>query len=291
VTGAGRVPFRRHFGPVARALLVVAATPLVAGFFFESLLAPDAKLWPRWQAHRAGSAEIIDHRPWDAFLARYVADGGDGINRVAYGRVGAADRRALEAYIGRLAALPISRYGRPQQKAYWINLYNALTVRVVLDHFPVAGIRDVDLAAGLFADGPWRKKLLTIEGEAVGLDDIEHRILRPIWRDPRLHYALNCAAMGCPNLQGRAFTAGNTETLLEAAARAYVNHSRGVRFAGGGLHVSSIYVWFREDFGDSDGGVIRHLKRYAEPDLASRLDGFTEIGSHAYDWALNGAAP
>ncbi len=272
---------------VLRTLLVAAAIPFLAGFFFEFLLAPKADLWPRWQAHQENSTQTIDHAPWDAFLGRYVADDGDGINRIDYGMVRAADRAALAAYIGHLSGLPISTHSRPRQKAYWINLYNALTVRVILDHYPVDSIRDIDIADGLFADGPWKKKLLTIEGQKVSLDDIEHRILRPIWRDARLHYALNCAAVGCPNLQTRAFTVANAEALLDAAARAYVNHPRGVKAEADWLVVSSIYVWFQEDFGGSDDGVLEHLKRYAEPELARRLDEFREINNHLYDWALN----
>ncbi len=168
-------------------------------------------------------------------------------------------------------------------------LYNALTVKVVLDHYPVDGIRDIDFSPGLFADGPWDKKLVEIEGEDVSLNDIEHRILRPIWRDPRIHYAVNCASIGCPNLQPTAFTAANTDALLAAAAQAYVNHPRGARVEGGKLIVSSIYVWFQEDFGGNDAGVISHLRRYADPGLRSRLSRIERIGDHFYDWSLNGA--
>jgi hypothetical protein len=268
-----------------RVLVVFALVPLVSGFFFESLLAPKAELWPRWQAHQANSTGTIDHGAWNDILGRYVAVGGDGINRVAYG----TDHKALAAYIDGLAEVAINTFNKAEQKAYWINLYNALTIRIVLDHYPVDSIRDIDIADGLLADGPWQKKLLTIEGEAVSLDDIEHRILRPIWRNARLHYALNCGAVGCPNLETKAFTAANTEDLLNAAARAYVNHVRGVDARPEWLLVSSIYVWFEDDFGGSADGVLQHLKKYAQPDLARRLDGHREINNHAYDWALNAA--
>ncbi|MDP6709716.1 MAG: DUF547 domain-containing protein, partial [Alphaproteobacteria bacterium] len=140
---------------------------------------------------------------------------------------------------------------------------------------------------GLFAIGPWDKKLFRVAGVALSLNDVEHRILRPIWRDPRIHYAVNCAALGCPNLQGEAFTGANTERLLEAAARAFVNHPRGVMVKGERLVVSSVYVWFQEDFEGTDTGVIRHLKRYAEPPLEAALDGVERIEDHAYDWRLN----
>ena len=153
----------------------------------------------------------------------------DGVNRVAYGKVAPQDKQALASYVDRLSKVQVTKLARSEQLPYWINLYNAATVKVVLDHYPVESILKIDISPGLFAKGPWKKKLLTVEGEAVSLDDIEHRILRPIWKDPRTHYAVNCASLGCPNLQPRAFTAGNMDELLDAGARAYVNHPRGAR--------------------------------------------------------------
>jgi len=275
-------------GGLALALVALAAGSARA-LSLEALFAPKAELWERWTAHDPDSTAVIDHGPWAAFLERYVKMGRDGVNRLAYGRVGAADMQALAGYIDRLAAVPISRFARPEQRAYWINVYNALTVKLVLDHYPVASIRDIDVSPGLFADGPWDRTLVEVEGERVSLNDIEHRILRPIWRDPRLHYAVNCASIGCPNLRRRAFTAANTEELLEAAARDYVNHPRGADVVEQELTVSSIYVWFAEDFGGDDAAVIAHLKRHALPALAARLAHVDRIAGHRYDWALNDA--
>lgn len=256
--------------------------------------APKAQLWPRWQAHDPISEAVIDHAAWDAFLDRYLVRGDDGINRVAYADVTAADRAALDGYLQRLAAVPISKYARAEQMAYWINLYNALTVRLVLDHYPVDSIRDIDLSPGLLSGllnpGPWRDELIAVEGEALSLDDIEHRILRPIWRDARVHYAVNCAALGCPDLQPEPYRGAAIEAQLDAAARAYVNDPRGATIRGDRLVVSSIYVWFKDDFGGTDRAVIEHLRRYAEPPLAARLARFTRIADHRYDWELNDAA-
>lgn len=207
--------------------------------------------------------------------------------RVNYGRVSPADRKSLEAYLDALAATPIGKLDRPQQLALWINLYNALTIRTVLDHYPIGSIRDVDISPGLFEDGPWGKKLIAVEGEPLSLDDIEHRILRPIWRDPRLHYALNCAALGCPDLQPAAFEAPILESQLDEAARAYINHPRGARIDGGHLIVSSIYVWYAADFGGGDISIIAHLRRYADAALDRALAGRSNIDKDSYDWALN----
>jgi len=256
----------------------------------ERLFAPSAQVWSFWDTHGTAT-DVIDHGPWQRFLQNHVRPGGDGINRVEYAKVTAAERAALLNYIERLQKINIRDYGRDEQLAYWINLYNAVTVNVVLEHYPVASIRDIDISPGFLSFGPWDKKLLSIEGQAVSLNDIEHRVLRPLWRDPRLHYALNCASLGCPNLQTTAFTAVNTPALLDASARDYVNHPRGVSIIDGELRVSSIYSWFREDLGDSEAGVIKHLRRYASAGLAAELAGFDHIDDDDYDWSLNDTEP
>ncbi|CAD7839240.1 MAG: Uncharacterized protein DUF547 [Olavius algarvensis Gamma 3 endosymbiont] len=268
-----------------RQLAATGLTLLLLGCYPLAQAAPAAKLWDRWNAFNPASSATIDHRPWHSWLETFVVSGADGINRVAYGQVTAADRTRLRAYIDSLTALSISDFKRDQQRAYWINLYNALTIDIVLEHFPLNSIRDI--SRGLFSSGPWRLKLATIEGEALTLDDIEHRILRPIWRDPRIHYALNCASLGCPNLQPVAFTAANTETLLESSARDFINHPRGASVIDKRLKVSRIYDWFEQDFGGNEAGVIKHLRQYASDGLAAALDPIEDIGDYAYDWQIN----
>lgn len=271
--------------PMFRILMVMAVVPLAGFVSLEALFAPKADLWPRWAAHDSTSTVYIDHGDWTRFLRAYVKPDPAGLNRVDYRGVTAADRKSLTDYISRLSALPVSRYGRPEQLAYWINLYNALTVSQVLTHYPLKSIRDI--SSGLFGGGPWDESLVEIEGEDVSLNDIEHRILRPIWKDPRIHYAVNCASVGCPNLLQSAFTAGTAEAMLEEAAKAYVNSPRGARIDANGLTVSSIYVWFQDDFGGTDASVITHLRRYAGASLRKNLTGRDSIDGHAYDWSLN----
>jgi hypothetical protein len=254
---------------------------------YSALAAPRAELWERWQTQDPQSNLRVDHSLWDQFLQKYVVRGDDGINLVGYAQVSSADRGNLDGYIRSLEETPVSRLSRSQQKAYWINFYNALTLKVILDHYPVESITDIDISPGLFSNGPWKKKLVTVEGQAVSLDDMEHRILRPIWNDPRIHYAVNCASIGCPNLQPVAFTPQNLEDLLNKGADEYVNHPRGARVVKGKLTVSSIYVWFQADFGDTDAGVIKHLKKYARPELRQQLEMIDRISDDAYDWSLN----
>jgi len=182
--------------------------------------------------------------------------------------------------------MKISNHSRPTQFAYWVNMYNALTITVILDNYPVESIRDID-TSGLFKNGPWGAELITVEGETLTLDDIEHRILRPIWKDPRIHYAVNCASVGCPNLNKNAFTAANYDEMLEDGARKYINNERGFFVEDGDLIVSSIYKWFAYDFDNSEEGVINHLKRYANTEKLMELEGITEITDTDYDWFLN----
>ncbi|KPK00051.1 MAG: hypothetical protein AMJ60_02875 [Desulfobacterales bacterium SG8_35] len=271
--------------PLALTILLV-----LLGLFSSATVygAPAAKLWPRWQAHEPDSPAIVDHADWDLILERYVdANHPSGISRFTYSSVSPQDRQALKDYLRKLQEVEVSGLNRDEQKAYWINLYNGLTVDIILDHYPVKSIRDIDISPGIFSSGPWDAKLLTIEGEKVSLNDIEHRILRPIWQDNRIHYAVNCASLGCPNLQPRAFTAPQLETMLDKAAGEFVNHPRGVSAASNRLQVSSIYFWFKEDFGDSEKGIIEHLKKYLSPENLEKIKAVSAKMSHQYNWDLN----
>ncbi|MDH3241855.1 MAG: DUF547 domain-containing protein [Alphaproteobacteria bacterium] len=251
--------------------------------------APKAELWRYWQVHDPASRIQVDHRPWQGFLDRFVVRGPQGVNLVRYAAVDQSGKRALKGYIAALARVPVRRLNRSAQRAYWINLYNALTIDVVLAHMPVTSIRDIDISPGWFSRGPWGAKLVTIDGKRISLDEIEHRILRPIWRDPRVHYALNCASMGCPEISERAFTPANTEARLDRAARRFVNHPRAVRFQGGRLVVSSLYHWYGDDFGAGQGDILAHIRSFAAPSLARRLDGIRSFADGGYDWSLNAA--
>lgn len=261
---------------------------MLMGFSLAALGAPKAELWPRFGGSGRTATEI-DHSEWDLFLQTNVKVGLDGINRLPYGSISSADRTRLKDYLERMQALEIQKYPRAEQRAYWINLYNAATVQVVLDHYPVETITKINISPGFFSKGPWKKKLLAVEGEPVSLDDIEHRILRPIWRDARTHYVVNCASIGCPNLARRAYTASNMDGMLDDAARAFIGSERGVSVKGGKLTVSSIYKWFQEDFGEGDTAVIAHMKKYASISLRKKLGEFDHFDSDQYDWSLNDA--
>ncbi len=281
--------YRQQFNSAAvRAAVVALVLLLMPGFaWIEKFFAPDIEAWPRWERHDDSNDSEILHDQWSVFLERYVRTDADGVNRVAYGRVSASDRRHLDSYVAALTALPISTYRRSVQLAYWINLYNAHTVQLVLAHYPVKSITEIDASPGIFSSGPWDGKSLTVEAQALSLNDIEHRILRPGWRDSRLHYVLNCASLGCPNLPRTAITPENTERFLEYGAKTYINHPRGVYVTKEGIRASKIYAWFAEDFGRSEELVIDHFRKYAAPELREDLAGKRSISGFVYDWSLN----
>jgi hypothetical protein len=217
-----------------------------------------------------------------ALLAKYVRTAHD-VSGFAYGAVTAPDKRALEDYLARLQALAPSEQDEAEQRAFWINLYNALTVAVVLDHYPLKSIREIG------EDEVWSKPRVRVEGEAYSLSDIENGILRARWRDPRVHYAINCASASCPNLMPRAFTGATLEAMLEDGARDYVNHTRAVEVLGDTAHFSRIFAWYASDFGADEKALLQHLQRYAAPELKSRLARVARVGVYHYDWSLNDA--
>ena len=290
-TRAGSMsPTNRFSKSSFRIALVLLCAPFLTGFSIEALFAPRAHLLEMWVVHDAESKRTIDHSSWDTLLKRYVVMGSDGINRFAYKRVTKKDRALLESYIREISKTKISNYNRDEQFAFWVNLYNARTIKVILDHPDAKTIRDIDISPGFFADGPWGKKMMVVEDTILSLNDVEHGILRPIWKDPYIHYAVNCASLSCPNLLPTAFTGKNYRQLLAGAARSYINHPRGVTIEDGQIKVSSIYVWFGEDFG-GEPGVLKHLKKYSQRErVRVILHSRSSIADHGYDWALNGVS-
>jgi hypothetical protein len=272
---------------------------LVAFVLYKTsgIAAPKSELWPRWQTHNAENREVIDHSAWGIILKKYLvtsqlpteSSAPVGINLLQYGGVSKIDYGLLKNYLTTLEGISISSFSRPEQRAFWINLYNAATVNLILEHYPVESITNISFS--FFSFGPWDEELLTIEGEELSLNDIEHRILRPIWQDPRIHYALNCASMGCPNLQPLAFTAKNTDSLLETGASEYINHPRGAKTEDKKLWLSKIFEWYQDDYGGNEAGVLIHIQKYAKENLANSFyEDELEIEYH-YDWRLNESGP
>ncbi|MBT7445877.1 MAG: DUF547 domain-containing protein [Methylococcales bacterium] len=258
---------------------------LLSGFSLSVFSAPTAELDAFWQSSDESSAQVVDHARWQTLLDRYLnSQHASGVNRFDYAKVTTADKTLLTSYLNHLQGLDPRTLNRAEQKAYWINLYNALTVKVILDHYPIKSITKL---GGFFSFGPWDDEVASIVNHDLTLNDIEHHILRPIWKDNRIHYAVNCASIGCPNLSKYAYTASLTDNMLNQAASSYVNHARGASFKEGELIVSSIYNWYKVDFGGTDQSVIQHLLKYADADLKQQLEGYKGAVKDDYNWALN----
>ena len=246
------------------------------------------QLWAHWSTHDPQSTVSVDHQPWQTLLSRYVVESDDGINRVAYSDFDDSSKTLLDQYLTTLSNLQPTQLNQTQQLAYWVNLYNALTVQVVLDHPKKDSIRSM---GPLLSFGPWDKAYLTIEGKPVSLNDIEHRILRPIWQDHRLHFVLNCASIGCPNLSRTAYTQENAEDSLAQAERTFLQHPRALAFHDNDvLQVSSLFDWYVEAFADDARSLLAYSAAQP-PELAEALLNFP-VGSssnidYVYDWSLN----
>lgn len=270
----------KYFFGLWTVLLLIWASMLSA--------APQAELIPFWNKSNPANKAKINHSSWQFILNRYLnANHRSGINRFNYAKLkkNRADKRKFNRYLSSMQGLNPRKYSKAEQKAYWINFYNALTVKVILDNYPVKSITKIHNS--WFAFGPWDDVHAKVAGKKLTLNNIEHGILRPIWQDNRIHYAVNCASLGCPNLAAKAYNAANTEKLLEKAAKDYINHSRGVEFKNGKLLLSSIYDWYKVDFGGNKRSLIKHLRKYANSKLAKRLQGYKGSIGYDYDWKLN----
>lgn len=254
----------------ATAILAACGSPGAGGLGEESFTSD------------ANSEGTIDHSAWDALLQEYTSEGAQGVNLVDYARMKSEASDALAAYLEALQAVSIEGFGRDEQFAFWVNLYNAATVDVIVKNLPLESIRDI----GLLGSGPWKDDAVTVSGRTLSLDNIEHDILRPEWQDVRIHYAVNCASIGCPNLARTAYTGEKLEDMLEEAAKAYINHPRGFGGTPDALIASNIYEWYQGDWG-TEQDVLAHAREYAEGPTAALLEEAQVISGYAYDWSLN----
>lgn len=261
-------------------ILLFIGTALAHASFHKSL-------WPTWEVNNPLSKETISHQLWQEFLNKHVSTNDEKINLVDYGNLNQHDLDSLKEYIKYLSQIDISHYNRQEQLAYWLNLYNALTVQTVANYYPVANIQEINISPGLFSVGPWGANLITINAIPLSLDDINNRIIRPIWNDPRTHYALNNATIGAPNLNKQAYLGSLIEEQLNDSASAYINSFRGAQVIEGKLIISKIYDWYEEDFGGTKKDVIKHLLQFAKEPLRSQLKHTNTIDSYIYNWHIN----
>lgn len=239
--------------------------------------APKADLLPFWQDQVATDQRQIDHHQWQQLLDKYLVTQPQQ-TLFRYGDVTTADKQQLSNYINQLSQLDPRQYNRNVQFSYWVNLYNALTVQLIIDNYPITSITKL---GGFFSFGPWDQPIVTINNKTLSLNDIEHRILRPIWRDPRIHYAVNCASLGCPDLLPQVFDSQQLNRQLDAAANRFINSPKGVRVNSTQTTLSSIYDWYSVDFGDQQA-LLQHINHYR---VHKKISG--KNIKFEYNWLLN----
>jgi len=250
---------------------------LVLGFSSFSLFsAPKAEPWLYWESHNPENRIIIDHSSFQNLLDRYLIMGEDEITRWDYGGMDLDSQKHLEEYIFYLENLNPLLWNRDEQMAYWINLYNAVTIVVILENYPLRSIRDIS--------DPWDTPLIQVNGKELSLNDIEHRILRPIWKDERIHFAVNCASLGCPNLSKRVYSSVRLEEQLNTARNRFLSHPRGARIEGNRIILSSIFHWYADDFG-GESGVRNYIQRFGPSELAAHAS--SSRLKYDYNWRLN----
>ena len=216
--------------------------------------------------------EKVDHTQWDRLLKKYVSKEGL-VNYKGFLK----DRKALNNYLQMLAENPPSENWSVQELlAYYINLYNAATVNLILDNYPLKSIKDIN--------GPWRKKIVPIGNDQLSLGEIEHSILRKM-NEPRIHFAINCASFSCPNLLNEAFTASKIEAQLERATKTFINSDKN-ELSKNQVKFSAIFDWFKKDFKlNGKVNVIGYINQYSSTKI--NLD--AKINYKDYDWNLNEA--
>jgi hypothetical protein len=233
---------------------------------------------------------------WDGLLkkhVRWLPD--DKQSRVDYAGF-QGDRVALKKVLDAMSAVGQAEFdgwSKPQQMAFLVNAYNAFTVELILTKYPnLKSIKDL----GSFIQSPWKKKFFRLLGEERHLDWIEHEQLRPLYADPRVHAAVNCASIGCPALRPEAFTAPKLEAQLDDGMLRFMGDRTRNRVRDGKLEVSAIFKWFKEDFEKGHKGIHQLedvFARYAgqlsdDPAEQARLKAKTMPVSHLdYDWSLN----
>jgi len=231
------------------------------------------------------------HKAWDGLVKKHVVliSGGKG-SQMRYASM-AKDRVELKGYLDSLAAVKeqdFNSWSKPQRMAFLINAYNAFTVEKILTRYP--NIRSIWDFGKVFGN-PFKDEFFSLFGRKFTLDGIEHETLRKkgAYDEPRVHFAVNCASIGCPMLREEAYTAEKLDRQLDEQAARFLSDRSRNRAAGGKLEVSKIFDWFKEDFGRREQWFARYAKLLADDPAQQKLvaEGKAELAFLEYDWALN----
>ena len=242
------------------------------------------------------ATHAFNHNQWTALLSQHVSELRGGVaTSVDYDGM-AADRTELQGYLAALTAVTAAEFqtwSPDEQLAFLINAYNAFTVELILLEGQPASIRDI----GSFFSGPWDKEFFSLLGEPRTLDEVEHEMIRgnPTLMDPRIHFAVNCASIGCPALRPEAYTADKLDAQLQDSARKFLSDTQRNRFSAekNTLEVSKIFDWYEGDFEKAAGSLAKYLLPYAEElgvppaNRESMKTGDITIRHRGYDWKLN----
>jgi hypothetical protein len=214
-------------------------------------------------------ANAPSHEAWDVLLKKYVSATGK-VNYKGF----KADKSKLEDYLKILSNnAPESSWSKEEQMAFWINTYNAFTIKLIVDNYPLSSIQK------LHGGKPWDHKWIKIGAKTYSLNNIENDILRPQYKDARIHFAVNCAAKSCPPLLNAAWTAANLNSTLDAQAKKFINNTAFNKLSDKKVEVSKIFEWYAEDFGN----VVAFLNKYATTKVGAKA----KVAYLEYDWALN----
>ncbi|MCF8369205.1 MAG: DUF547 domain-containing protein [Bacteroidales bacterium] len=217
------------------------------------------------------SQNIDDHNQWDKLLKQFVSEKGE----VDYNGFKNA-RHELDLYLNALSKTnATSLSGNNEKLAFWINAYNAFTVELIIDHYPLKSIMDIEKA--------WDISFIHINGTMYSLNQIEHEIIRKEFNEPRIHFALVCAAISCPVLFNEAYTASNLDSQLQRQGELFINDPSKNNITNSKVDVSQIFNWFKEDF-TKNGTLIGFLNQFSR----TRIEPDAKVNFNEYNWSLNG---
>ena len=212
---------------------------------------------------------IVNHTTWNQLLKKHVSDQGK-VDYLGFKK----DLTELNAYLDWLSnSKPSETWSKDQLMAFWINAYNALTIKLIVDRYPISSIKDIY--------SPWNIKVITIANKKLSLNNIEHDILRKMG-DPRIHFGIVCASISCPKLQNEAFNTQNTNRLLNKASKEFLADSTKNELTTDAVELSKIFKWFAKDF-KQEGSLIDFLNKFADIRIASDAT----ISFKDYNWGLN----
>jgi len=238
-----------------------------------------------WSQSREANAAQVNHQLWDDLLVRFSAlDAANGVVGFDYKGLKKEDIKQLDKYISTLEKTDPREFSRAEQKAYWMNLYNALSIQAVLEN-----MRSLE-AEGFSRPLPaaaWDKPRVKIARQKLSLNDISNRILRPIWHDHRVLFGLNCATRDCPNFAPRAYTANTLKTQLKEAGSRFIDKGTGVQYENGILHASRLFKDYLSDFAKDEKTLKKVFAHYARDMKALYFLGYSGTIHYRKDSRLN----